>query len=219
MQLLDCLALQKESKELVIHCLDKNSNVKQQIVIPTGHVKQLLSLADDDDNGTLLALLGHNTVEFWQWNGSSEFQQRLQLMQAEQIALAKHENQLYLAVLTAPPATGVHIYRSDYRKSLDFQIEQVFDLDEAVQQPRHLSFVQLHRSKDLLLCLSNATPTQPLRIYQYQGVKGFQQILGDSTLPGAKLLKTLQMPGMRHPLLALADGDGVYLVAPQFTRL
>lgn len=111
---LDCLALQKELEELVIYCLANssiNSTIWRQAAIPTGRVKQLLPVADNI--GSALALLVDNSVEFWRWtvDGSSKLQQRLPLMQAEQMALARHENRYYLAVLTAAPAAALHIYR------------------------------------------------------------------------------------------------------------
>ncbi|KAH8299952.1 hypothetical protein KR044_007877 [Drosophila immigrans] len=206
MQSLDCLATQSDDKALVIQCL---GNIVSRILIPTRqHVKQLLSV--DNDKDSILSLLTHNAVELWLWNGTMALQQRLPLMQAEHIALAQHQMHDYLAVLTASPAAAIHIYR---------RIEQVIDLEAASEQPRQLSFVQMQQSKDLLLCVSNATPMQSLRIYQHNGITGFQQILGDSTLPAVKWLKAIEVPVMRQQLLALANGQSVYLVAAQFTRL
>lgn len=103
---------------------------------------------------------------------------------------------------------------------LDFELLQTFDLAEPVaRSPRQVQFLQLNKSKDLLLCVSNATPTQSLRIYQHQGITGFQQIVGESTLPVAKYLHMLYLPVAQRQLLVLASEDGVFLVAPQFTVL
>ncbi|KAH8384888.1 hypothetical protein KR093_011414 [Drosophila rubida] len=212
---IDCLATQSDDEALVIQCRD---TIKPRFMIPTRHVKQLISI--DNEEQSILALLTHTAVELWLCNGAPELLQRLPLIQAEQIAFAEHHKQNYLAVLTASPAAGINIYRSDYMKALDFQIEQVIDLDAASLQPRQLSFLQLEQTKDLLLCLSNASPMHSLRIYQHNGVAGFQQILGDSTLPEAKFLKLIDMPVMRRQLLALANEEhGIYLVEPQFIRL
>lgn len=103
---------------------------------------------------------------------------------------------------------------------LDFELLQTFDLAEPVaRSTRQVQFLQLHKSKDLLLCVSNATPTQSLRVYQHQGITGFQQIVGESTLPVAKYLHMLLLPVAQRQLLVLASEDGVFLVAPQFTVL
>lgn len=103
---------------------------------------------------------------------------------------------------------------------LDFELLQTFDLAEPVaRSTRQVQFLKLHKSKDLLLCVSNATPTQSLRVYQHQGITGFQQIVGESTLPVAKYLHMLQLPMAQRQLLVLASEDGVFLVAPQFTVL
>lgn len=102
---------------------------------------------------------------------------------------------------------------------LHFELLQTVDLAEhATRSPRQVQFLQLNKSKDLLLCVSNATPTQSLRIYQHQGITGFQQIIGESTLPVAKYLHILQLPVAQRQLLVLAsEQDGIFLVAPQFT--
>ncbi|EDW60476.2 uncharacterized protein clos [Drosophila virilis] len=218
---LDCLALQKELEELVIYCLANssiNSTIWRQAAIPTGRVKQLLPVADNI--GSALALLVDNSVEFWRWtvDGSSKLQQRLPLMQAERMALARYENRYYLAVLSAAPAAALHIYSADNSNALDYHLEQIFELDESPQQ-RRLLFVHLHKSKDLLLCLSNAAATQALRIYQHLGVAGFQPILSESTLPAAQFLQTLELPVSQNTVLALVNGEGVFLVEPQFTKL
>lgn len=113
---LDCRAVQKPGENLVIHC-NNNGTSKQQTMIATEieKVKQLSALSNNDhQHGTLLALLGHNIVEIWKLTGknNSKLQQRLHLMQTEQISLAVHENHIYLAVLTSLlPTAGVHIYR------------------------------------------------------------------------------------------------------------
>lgn len=99
---------------------------------------------------------------------------------------------------------------------VDYQLAQIFDLEEAVL-PRQLLLMHLHKSKDLLLCLTNASPTQTLRIYQHQGVAGFQHLLGDSTLPASQSLQTLELSETQ--LLALANGEGIFLVGPLFSRL
>lgn len=99
-------------------------------------------------------------------------------------------------------------------------MQQTFDLTETAARPRQLHFWQLAKSKDLLLCLSNATPTQSLRIYQHQGITGFQQIIGDSTLPAARYLQLLQLSVAQQQLLALiSEDDGVFLVAAKFIQL
>ncbi|KAH8418592.1 hypothetical protein KR222_003032 [Zaprionus bogoriensis] len=217
--LLDCLAVQRANQTLLIYC-SSNGTVRRRAEIATGQaVKQLAALATD--NGALLALRGHNAVELWQCSDNScALLQRLNVMQTQQVALAQHEEQLYLAVLTAPPAAVVHIYRAERRQAdWQLQLQQSFDLVEQASLPRQLQFVELLESKDLLLCLSNASPKQSLRIYQEQGITGFQQIIGDSTLPAVLQLEMLQLPAAQAQLLALISGDGVYLVAPQFTRL
>lgn len=112
------------------------------------------------------------------------------------------------------------IHSADQRQGLHFQLQQTFDLVEPATRPRQLHFWQLSKSKDLLLCLSNATPTQSLRIYQHKGITGFQQIIGDSTLPPARYLQLLQLSGAQQELLALvSEDDGAYLVAAQFMPL
>lgn len=118
----------------------------------------------------------------------------------------------------------IYIFHSSFsadQLELHFQLLQTFDLaDPAAGSPHQVQFLQLHKSKDLLLCVSNATPTQSLRIYQHQGITGFQQIIGESTLPVAKYLQVLQLPVAQRQLLVLAsEHDGVFLVAPQFTVL
>lgn len=103
---------------------------------------------------------------------------------------------------------------------LDFELLQTFDLAEPVaRSTRQVQFLQLYKSKDLLLCVSNATPTQSLRVYQHQGITGFQQIVGESTLPVAKYLHMLYLPVAQRQLLVVTSEDGVFLVAPQFTVL
>ncbi|XP_060653669.1 LOW QUALITY PROTEIN: uncharacterized protein LOC132789585 [Drosophila nasuta] len=220
MQSLDCLATQSANESLVIQCLGNDDSIESQHVISTRKVKQLVTVANNKDS--IVALHTYNAVELWRLctNGSSELQQRLPLTQAKQIAVARHQKQNYLAILTASPAAGIHIYRSD--NFIDFQLEQVFDLDATSEQQRHLSFMQLQQSQDLLLCLSNASPMHSLRIYQYNGIAGFQQILGDTTLPVAKFMKPIEMHSKRHQQLLLMlvnDEHGIYVVAPQFTRL
>lgn len=103
---------------------------------------------------------------------------------------------------------------------LDFELLQTFDIAEPVaRSTRQVQFLQLYKSKDLLLCVSNATPTQSLRVYQHQGITGFQQIVGESTLPVAKYLHMLYLPVAQRQLLVVTSEDGVFLVAPQFTVL
>lgn len=113
---LDCLAVQKAGKDLFIHCSnDGNNRQRAAISTKSGELKQLASLADNDDGSVLLALLGNNLVEIWQWNANYnnniKLQQSLPLMQMQQMALAVHDGHVYLAVLTMSPAAGIHIYR------------------------------------------------------------------------------------------------------------
>lgn len=115
LQSLDCLAVQKELLSLDIYCMANDSidsTITRHASISTGQVKQLID-PTADKNAYVLALLVANSVEFWQWTVDSKYklQQRLLLMQAEQMALAEHENRSYLAVLTAAPAAAIYIYR------------------------------------------------------------------------------------------------------------
>lgn len=112
---LDCLAVQQANEDLFIHC-SQGGTTSQRATLTTQikEVKQLAALADNDDGSVLLALLGHNLVEIWQWNANNnniKLQQSLPLMQMQQMALAVHDGHVYLAVLTMPPAAGIHIYR------------------------------------------------------------------------------------------------------------
>ncbi|TDG43952.1 hypothetical protein AWZ03_009649 [Drosophila navojoa] len=223
----DCLAVQRNQlSALEIYCAANDSidgTIVRQATIPTGQVKQLID-PTADSNAYVLALLVANSVEFWQWTSGGNYmlQQRLSLMQAEQMALATHENRSFLAVLTAAPAVAIYIYRRVAFKfikdsnALDYQLAQIFDLEES-GPPRQLLLMHLQKSKDLLLCLSNASPTQTLRIYQHQGVAGFQQLLGESTLPAANSLQRLELADKQ--ILALSNSEGIYLVGPQFIRL
>ncbi|XP_030242675.1 uncharacterized protein LOC108653218, partial [Drosophila navojoa] len=216
----DCLAVQRNQlSALEIYCAANDSidgTIVRQATIPTGQVKQLID-PTADSNAYVLALLVANSVEFWQWTSGGNYmlQQRLSLMQAEQMALATHENRSFLAVLTAAPAVAIYIYSKD-SNALDYQLAQIFDLEES-GPPRQLLLMHLQKSKDLLLCLSNASPTQTLRIYQHQGVAGFQQLLGESTLPAANSLQRLELADKQ--ILALSNSEGIYLVGPQFIRL
>lgn len=113
---LDCLAVQQANEDLFIHC-SQAGTTRQRATLATQvkEVKQLAALADNDDGAVLLALLGHNLLEIWQWNAKNnnnniKLQQSLPLMQMQQMALAVHDGHVYLAVLTMPPAAGIHIY-------------------------------------------------------------------------------------------------------------
>lgn len=120
LQFQDCVAVQKQLPALDIYCAGNDSiddTITRQVTIPTGQVKQLID-PTADKNAYVLALLVANSVEFWQWtsDGNYMLQQRLPLMQAEQMALAEHENRSFLAVLTAAPAAAIYIYRRVAKK-------------------------------------------------------------------------------------------------------
>lgn len=100
----------------------------------------------------------------------------------------------------------------------DFQLDQVLELQDS-HQTREVRFMHLPESEDLLLCVSNVVPHQPLTIYQHSGAAGFQKILGDSALPEVQSLDVLQLPVNKLQLVSVATAESVYFVQPQFTTL
>ncbi|XP_033149166.1 LOW QUALITY PROTEIN: uncharacterized protein LOC108594674 [Drosophila busckii] len=208
----DCLAIQKQHKEdLVIYCpVDSNGIMGQQGVISTEQIVRQL-LVGVPESG-LLALLGQNAVEFWRWNGNYSLEQRLNISAASKMAFAAHEQRNYLAVLTA---SGIQVYSAGDTSILQFELEQVLHL-ELSEQPPQFCFAKLEKSKDLLLALSYE-PLKSLHIYQHQGVAGFVPILASNTLQTLPL--KLQLTATRDNELALVNGEDIYVLVPQFTKL
>ncbi|ALC40768.1 maker20 [Drosophila busckii] len=128
------------------------------------------------------------------------------------MAFAAHEQRNYLAVLTA---SGIQVYSAGDTSILQFELEQVLHL-ELSEQPPQFCFAKLEKSKDLLLALSYE-PLKSLHIYQHQGVAGFVPILASNTLQTLPL--KLQLTATRDNELALVNGEDIYVLVPQFTKL
>ncbi|BFG05201.1 uncharacterized protein DMAD_03992 [Drosophila madeirensis] len=124
----------------------------------------------------------------------------------------------YVALITSSPAANIRIYSFSSEEMSNFQLEQVLELRDS-HQAREVRFMHLPESEDLLLCVSNALPEQPLTIYKHQGAAGFQKILGDSALPEVQSLEVLQLSSIQLHFLAVATSNAVYVVVPQITPL
>ncbi|KAH8290210.1 hypothetical protein KR054_001069, partial [Drosophila jambulina] len=214
---LQCLGLQ-EVDNIVIKCLDKHNNSRKAIVIARRDGKQLLA-TNDSDNAPIL-LRTSQAVELWKWsNGKYSLAKSLiDGQQVEHMALMQRGAGMesgFLAIVVSSPAAELRIYRFN---GDDFQLDQVLELQDS-HQSRGVHFMHLPDSGDLLLCVSNVVPHQPLTIYQHRGAAGFQRILGDSALPEAQSLDVLQLPVNKLQLLSVATAESVYLVQPQFATL
>uniref|UniRef100_A0A6P4EBK3 LOW QUALITY PROTEIN: uncharacterized protein LOC108040825 n=1 Tax=Drosophila rhopaloa TaxID=1041015 RepID=A0A6P4EBK3_DRORH len=213
-----CRGLQ-EANQIVIKCSDKQNNSREAIVTRRD-AKQLLLVADTEDMPILLKT--SRAVELWKWsNGNYSLVSSLMDGLVEQIALIQREAGMesgYVALLVSSPAAEIRIYSFNSTDSSDFHLDQVLRLQDS-HQPRHMLFMHLLESDDLLLCVSNVLPHQPLTIYQHRGAAGFQQILGDSALPEGRALEVFLLPSQKLRLLSMATEEAIYLVQPQFTTL
>ncbi|XP_039486003.1 uncharacterized protein LOC120448200 isoform X1 [Drosophila santomea] len=213
-----CRALQEEN-QVVIRCLDKQ-NKSRKAILPRRAVKQLLAVADSYEMPILVS--SPRAVELWKWtSGDYSLSSRLMDGQVEQMELSQGGAGMesgYVALMASSPAAEIRIYSFDSTDTSSFHLDQVLELQDA-QQSRVMRFMHLPESNDLLLCVSNVLPQQPLSIYQHRGAAGFQQILGDSALPKGHALEVLQLPRHKLRLLSMATQEAVYLLQPQFTTL
>ncbi|XP_017027163.1 uncharacterized protein clos [Drosophila kikkawai] len=209
-----CVGLQ-EAENMVIECLDKHNNSRKAIIIARRNAKQLLAVANDSDDTSIL-LRTSKAVELWKWsNGNySLVRSLLDGQQVEHMTLMQRGPGMESGFLAIVASAEIRIYRFH---SDDFQLDQVLELQDT-HQARKVRFMHLPESEDLLLCVSNQ-PHQPLTIYQHRGAAGFQKILGDSVLLEAQSLDVLQLPVNKLQLLSVATAESVYLVQPQFTTL
>ncbi|XP_041450219.1 uncharacterized protein LOC111075604 isoform X2 [Drosophila obscura] len=216
---IQCQAVQGIN-ELIVKCLDI-SGTSRQAVVDRWDAKQLLAVAATNESPVLL--LTSKAVELWKISERQNYTlvRRLLDVKAEQMALIRRGlgmQSSYVAFLTSSPAADIRIYSFSSEDMSDFQLDQVLELRDS-HQSREIRFMHLPESDDLLLCVSNALPEQPLTIYQHQGAAGFQKILGDSALPEVQLLEVLQLPHKQRHLIALATSNAVYLVQPQINPL
>ncbi|XP_002138764.3 uncharacterized protein clos [Drosophila pseudoobscura] len=216
---IQCQAVQGVN-ELIVKCLDKNGT-SWLSVVDRWDAKQLLAVAATNESPILL--LTSKAVELWKISEKRKHTliRHLLDIQAEQMALIRRGvgmQSSYVAFLTSSPAADIMIYSFNSEDMSDFQLDQVLELRDS-HQPREMRFMHLPESEDLLLCVSNALPEQPLTIYQHQGAAGFQKILGDSALPEVQSLEVLQLPHKQLHFLAVATSNSVYLVLPQITPL
>ncbi|EDW35573.1 GL17334 [Drosophila persimilis] len=216
---IQCQAVQGVN-ELIVKCLDKNGT-SWLSVVDRWDAKQLLAVAATNESPILL--LTSKAVELWKISEKRKHTliRHLLDIQAEQMALIRRGvgmQSSYVAFLTSSPAADIMIYSFNSEDMSDFQLDQVLELRDS-HQPHEMRFMHLPESEDLLLCVSNALPEQPLTIYQHQGAAGFQKILGDSALPEVQSLEVLQLPHKQLHFLAVATSNSVYLVLPQITPL
>ncbi|XP_017120153.1 uncharacterized protein LOC108141347 [Drosophila elegans] len=213
-----CLGLQ-EANQIAIKCVDKQNNSREAIMA-SRDAKQLLLVAETDDMPILLRT--SRAVELWKWSsGNYSLVGSLLVGQVEQMARIQRGAGMesgYVALLASSPAAEIRIYSFNSDVSSGFHLDQVLVLQNS-QQPRQMLFMHLPESEDLLLCVSNVRPHQPLTIYQHRGAAGFQQILGESAFPEARALAVLQLPSQKLRLLSMATEEAVYLLQPQFTTL
>ncbi|KAH8400751.1 hypothetical protein KR009_000744 [Drosophila setifemur] len=220
----ECLGLQDDNR-ILIKCLDKQ-NKSWEAILPRQDAKQILSVANIDDMPLLLST--PNGVELWKLSNGSYTLVRSLLdgKPVEQVALVQREASIqsaFLAILASAPAPEITIYRQVIKHfnndgMSDLQLEQVLELPD-VLLPHEMRFMQLPESGDLLLCVSNILPQQPLTIYQHRGAAGFQQILGQSALPEARSLKVIQLANGKGQMLSLTTEEAIYLLQPHFATL
>ncbi|XP_034652706.1 uncharacterized protein LOC117891379 isoform X1 [Drosophila subobscura] len=213
-----CQAVQ-EVNELIVKCLDKNGT-SRQAAVDRWDAKQLLVVAATDSP---ILLLTSKAVELWKISERQVYTlvRRLLDVKAEQMALIQRGlgmQSSYMALITSSPAADIRIYSFSSEEMSNFQLEQVLELRDS-HQAREVRFMHLPESEDLLLCVSNALPEQPLTIYKHQGAAGFQKILGDSALPEVQSLEVLQLSSKQLHFLAVATSNAVYVVVPQITPL
>ncbi|KAH8270837.1 hypothetical protein KR018_006377 [Drosophila ironensis] len=211
-----CLC-QPAADKIAIECRDRQ-NKSRRATIAAREAKQVMVLADTEEMPLLLRT--PKAVELWRWSNNSYtfVGSLLDGQQVEHALLVHQEQSSFLALLTSAPAAEITIYSFAKGNVSDLQVEQVLELQQS-QLPREMRFWKLPESGDLLLCLSNASPEQPLTIFQHRGASGFQQILGQSSLPQAQQLAAVQVPGSEAELLGLVTEEAVYLLQPQFTKL
>ncbi|XP_017105993.2 uncharacterized protein clos [Drosophila bipectinata] len=212
-----CLGSNKDDK-IVVKCID-NQNKPREANISRRDAKQLLLATDTDDMPILLRTT--RAVELWKWNNGSYTLVRdlFQGQQVEQLELIPQHTDMeegLLAVLTSAPAAEITIYSFSDGDLTDLHLVQVLELQDS-KQMRTIRFMHLPESKDLLLLVSNLLPRQSLTIFEYRGAAGFQEILGESSLPQANELRVIEVSGTK--LVSLATDETVYILRPQFTTL
>ncbi|XP_055917893.1 uncharacterized protein LOC129950099 [Eupeodes corollae] len=202
----NCFVANKENnKSLGVYCVDhgdKGLKFVHKNDINREGVMQIVSLEKN-----LIVILLNDSVEIWKPNEPEKCKQKIPAVTPSQIAaVVAGDSEKFIAICSKIKPKSFHhglvdIYRSTEDKP--FQLMQTIE----VVSPLQVEFVLLPQSEDILLSILTESFNEPLAIYQYKGVVGFQSIVSSSTLTPGTSISVIHLKASQQHLIAVMSRD------------
>ncbi|XP_055854741.1 uncharacterized protein LOC129918300 [Episyrphus balteatus] len=206
-----CLVTNKETDGILgLFCVehgDTGLKFVHKNDIKKNGVVQIASLEKN-----LIAILLNDSVEIWKPNEPEKCKQKIPAVTPSQIAaVVTTDSDKFIAICSKIKPKSFHHGLVDIYKSTDnnpFQLMQTIE----VVSPLQVEFLVLPESKDILLNILTESFNEPLAIYQYKGVVGFQSIVGSSTISPGTSISVIHLKASRQHLIAVMSKNEMTII-------